>query len=257
MTMCYTENTLVLHIRPSTCRFWCPNHWKANSHHLHDDPAAGHLGLEKTISRVQQRFHWVNYRNLIELWIKSCVPCQARKNPPKPTRAAKKQFPAGHPNQRIGIDFLGLVRRSDSGNAYVLVIAYYFIKCTEAFATADMCMETVADILVNQYMARFGIVREKISDKYLQLVMLAYRSSVQESTGFSPACLTFGREIELPCDLLYGGGPSETCSGHVAYVQKLITEMDIIHHLSRDKMQQASNRQKRLLVPVTVTSLRH
>ena len=70
-----------------------------------------------------------------------------------------KQFPAGYPNQRIGIDFLGPVRRSDSGNAYVLIIADYFTKWTEAFATADMCVETAADILVNQHMARFGIVR--------------------------------------------------------------------------------------------------
>ena len=128
---------------------------------LHDDPTAGHLDLKRTMSRVQQRFYWVNYRNAVELWIKSCVPCQARKNPPKPARAAMKQFPAGHPNQRIGIDFLGQVRRCDSGNAYVLVIVDYFTKWKETFATADMSAETVADILVNQYMARLGIVREQ------------------------------------------------------------------------------------------------
>ena len=67
---------------------------------------------------------------------------------------------------------------------------------------------------------------QKNWDKYLQLDMLAYRSSVQESKGFSPAYLTFGREIEFPCDLLYGFGPSETYSGHAAYVQELISEMD-------------------------------
>ena len=55
-------------------------------------------------------------------------------------------------------------------------------------------------------------------DQYLQLVMLAYRSSVQESTGFSPAFLTFGREIEFPCDLLYGCGTSDTYYSHVPYI---------------------------------------
>ena len=271
---------------------------------LHDDPAAGHLGIKRTLSRVQQRFYWVNYRTSIELWIQGCVPCQARKNPPKPARAAMKQFPAGHPNQRIGIDFLGPVRRTDSGNAYILVISDYFTKWTEAFAVADMCATTVADILVNQYITRFGIVREIISDqgkqfeselfrelcsrlgidkkrcspghpqnnglverfnktlldmlakyidsnqrnwdKYLQLVMLAYRSSVHDSTGFSPAFLTFGREIELPCDLLYGCGPQDSHDSHPNYLTKLITEMDKIHHVCRDKMEKASHRQKRL-----------
>ena len=61
--------------------------------------------------------------------------------------------------------FLGLVRRSYSGNAYVLVISDYFTKWTEAFATAGMCAETVAIILVYQYMTRFGIIREIISDQ--------------------------------------------------------------------------------------------
>ena len=149
---------------------------------LHDDPAVGHLGIKRTLSRVQQRFYWVNYHTSIELWIQGCVPCQARKNPPKPARAAMKQFPAGHPNQRIGIDFLGPVRRTDSGNAYILVISDYFTKWTEVFAVADMCATTVADILVNQYITRFGIVREIISDQGKQF----------ESELFREPCLRLG-----------------------------------------------------------------
>ena len=74
-------------------------------------------------------------------------------------------------------------------------------------------------------------------DKYLQLVMLAYRSSVHDSTGFSPAFLTFGREIELPCDLLHGCGPQDSHDSQPTYLTKLITEMDKIHHVCRDKME--------------------
>lgn len=121
---------------------------------LHDDPTAGHLGLKMTLSREQQRFYWINYRNSVDLWIQSCVLCQARKNSPKSARAAMKQFPASHPNQRIGIDFLVPVRRSDAGNAYILVISDYFTKWTEAIPIADMSATIVADIFVNQYMTK-------------------------------------------------------------------------------------------------------
>ena len=41
-------------------------------------------------------------------------------------------------------------------------------------------------------------------DDQLQQVMLAYRTSVQESTGFTPHFLWTGREVQLPVDLMFG-----------------------------------------------------
>ena len=35
-------------------------------------------------------------------------------------------------------------------------------------------------------------------DEYLPYVMLAYRASVHESTGFSPNMLILGREFQIP-----------------------------------------------------------
>ena len=44
-------------------------------------------------------------------------------------------------------------------------------------------------------------------DELLPLVILAYHSSVHESTGESPATVLFGREVTLPIDLLLGASP--------------------------------------------------
>ena len=44
----------------------------------------------------------------------------------------------------------------------------------------------------------------------LPYVLMAYRSSVHESTGFTPHYLVFGHEISLPLDLMYRPPPSKT-----------------------------------------------
>ena len=41
-------------------------------------------------------------------------------------------------------------------------------------------------------------------DLHLLLVMLVYRTSVQESTGCTPFELVFGRDARLPVDVMYG-----------------------------------------------------
>ena len=44
-------------------------------------------------------------------------------------------------------------------------------------------------------------------DLHLPLVMLAYRTSLQESTGCTPFELVFGRDAWLPVDVMYGLPP--------------------------------------------------
>ena len=79
------------------------------------------------------------------------------------------------------------------------------------------------------------------------LAMMAYRSSVHESLGVSPVQMLFGHDINLPVDLLLGKPPQtvvDPLSG-VDYVDNLKSNLYLIHNLVRDKMCEASARQKR------------
>ena len=84
-------------------------------------------------------------------------------------------------------------------------------------------------------------------DDCLPLAMMAYRSSVHETTGESPVRLMFGREIQLPIDLLLGKCPvdSELCEPNVAYVKNLRDRLQCIHEVTRQSMLHSSDRQKR------------
>ena len=54
-------------------------------HSLHDN--AEHLGIEKTIDKLRQRFYWFGLREDTEIHIQSCFTCQQCKNPPKKAKA--------------------------------------------------------------------------------------------------------------------------------------------------------------------------
>ena len=78
--------------------------------------------------------------------------------------------------------------------------------------------------------------------------MMAYRSSVHETTGESPVRMLFGREPQLPVDLMIGTLPVEVVSEEpgVPYVVNLRDKLHVIHDLAREHMLQASSRQKKM-----------
>ena len=54
---------------------------------LHNTVAGAHLGVQKTLGKIKQRFHWYNLRNDIEHWCKVCDICASRKQPPRKVKA--------------------------------------------------------------------------------------------------------------------------------------------------------------------------
>src|SRR6218665_861759 len=60
-------------------------------------------------------------------------------------------------------------------------------------------MNTMLGKVINAY--------QRDWEKWLPLVLAAYRSSRHEATGFSPNLLMFGRETRAPVDLVYGRPP--------------------------------------------------
>ena len=67
--------------------------------------------------------------------------------------------------QRIAIDILGEFPVMERGNRYILVIADYFRKLTECPAMPNMEANTVAAILIEQVVSRFGIPYSIHSDQ--------------------------------------------------------------------------------------------
>ena len=83
-------------------------------------------------------------------------------------------------------------------------------------------------------------------DERLPYVMMAYRSSTQESISCSPFLMLYGREITLPVDLVVGT-PRPLSSQYeceTEYVEWLRSTIQDCHNFARQRLKAAAKRQK-------------
>ena len=133
--------------------------------YCHDDKTSGHLGVDKTLARVQQRYYWPGLQQDVRQYVTGCEICTRRKGPNAKKIAPMQLVPSGIPMDRIATGILGELPIMENGNRYILVVSDYFTKWTEAFPMPNMESKTVAKIIVEQVVARFGTPRIIHSDQ--------------------------------------------------------------------------------------------
>ena len=270
---------------------------------LHNHLTSGHLATTKTTEKVQRRFYWYKYKEFIENWIRKCQQCQTRRLPKLRPLAPMKQSNVGAPLERVCLDLLGPFPESRNKNKYVLSICDQFTRWVELFPLRNMEAVTVAKVFVNEFVSRYGLSRQILTDQgrqfesvlfkemcglldidkkrstsfhpqtngiqerfnrtiedmlskyistnqrdwdeYLPLLMLAYRSSVHESTRQTPYVMFFGRHALLPIDLTCCPPCTERKLSSHEYVLELQERLQTVHKFARSEMTKASNRQKK------------
>ena len=92
------------------------------------------------------------------------------------------------------------------------------------------------------------VTRDNERDGELQLpfVMMAYRTSIQESTRTTPFSLMFGREARLPIDLMFGPPPDEVVTSPNEYALDLRSRLEKAYHKVRSHLGLSQQRQKLL-----------
>lgn len=132
---------------------------------MHDNKTSGHLGSKKTYARLRQRYYWPGYKRDVRTYVRGCDKCAKRKGPTKTKQAPMQILRSGYPMERIAIDILGELPVTERGNKYILVVADYFTKWTECFPMPNMEARTVAKILVEDVICRFGVPDKIHSDQ--------------------------------------------------------------------------------------------
>ncbi|KAL1240120.1 RNA polymerase II-associated protein [Trichinella pseudospiralis] len=76
--------------------------------------------------------------------------------------------------------------------------------------------------------------------------MLAYNSSVNESTGVTPAMAMFGRELQLPLDIQMGSPQRNDTETLPNYIRQTRERINIVHEQMRRQLNLQQRRQKSL-----------
>ncbi len=117
------------------------------------------------MEKVKQRFYWVGCRQSVTEWIANCGECISAKGPRSKSRGQMKQYNSGAPFERIAMDVAGPFPISQLGNRYVLVVMDYFSKWPEVYAIPNQEAGTVADVFINNWVSRYGVLIELHSDQ--------------------------------------------------------------------------------------------
>ena len=99
---------------------------------FHDSLFAGHLGITRTVFRLQHRVYWPGLRGDVQTYIQLSTTCIARKSP-CPRKVPMGHVKVGHRWERVAMDLLDMSVTTSRGNRYVLVMVDCFTRWTEAF----------------------------------------------------------------------------------------------------------------------------
>ena len=96
--------------------------------------------------------------------VRACDLCARNKTQRVKKYAPLQTYVVGAPMERIAIDVLGPFPESSSGNKKILVVGDYFSKWMEAYPMPNEEAATVAKVLLDNFLSRFGMPLECHSD---------------------------------------------------------------------------------------------
>ena len=267
---------------------------------LHEGTVSGHLGVQKLISSLKDRFYWPGHVLDATNWCNTCHVCATRKSPNLSRRAPLQPVVSGFPLEKLAVDILGPLPVTEKGNKYILVVSDYFTRWVEAYPMPNQEASTVAQKLVDEFFCRFSCPTQLHSDQGRQFessliqevckllnirksrttpyhpagdglverfnrtllhmlsttvqdhndwenrirpVCMAYNSSTQTTTGFSPFYLMFGRQPRLPIDLTYGSMPTKK-QYVLEYVKTLNSSLEEAYQNVKHNVTGIQDRQK-------------
>ena len=135
----------------------------------HEAIMAGHMGINKTVDRIQSNFYWPNMYEDITRFCKSCDICQRTVPRGRVPKAPLVNLPiVSTPFQRVSVDLIGpLYPPSARKHQYILTMVDMATRYPKAAALVNIDTVSVAEALLKMF-SDTGIPQEILSDRGTQ-----------------------------------------------------------------------------------------
>lgn len=182
--------------------------------YYHLAPTSAHLGIKKTLAKINQFFWAPNLNSIISDRIRACVQCQRSKQAPNTKVGLMASEVATRPFQKLFIDYVGKLPRSKAGNSYLLSVVDAFSKFIFLLPARNQTASTTVKLLTRHIFAQYGFPEAIVSDNGTSF----------KSRAMADMCMDFGiRHIFI--------SPYHPSANSVERVNKnLKVAMRIYHH---------------------------
>ena len=127
---------------------------------LHDD--YGHLGMEKTLNLLQERFFWPKIEDVCN-HIRTCERCTRYKQPLE--REKLKPIHCTYPLKLVHIDFLTIGKEGTDKATNKMVVTDHFSRYAQAYIAPKQTAPAVAKALWDQFLVHYGWPTKILTDQ--------------------------------------------------------------------------------------------
>ena len=133
--------------------YWC-----------HDVKEAGHMGRDRTIAKIKERFFWPTVYRDVSNYISTCHVCQLNKDINEKKKGALQSVEPGGFFEHISIDILGSLKETREGYKFILTIVEHSTRWADAVALKRITASSIVDQLLERVFLRYGTPAEIQSD---------------------------------------------------------------------------------------------
>ncbi len=130
-----------------------PNELRKDALRLIHEKESGHLGLHKSVLKVEEYFYWPNLRKDMKTYVRQCITCQQLKMSNGLQQQWQELPPVDQPMERVTIDITEMGSGA-IGQKYVLTVIDNFSRFVNLYLMSTRTTESVVsklDMVVEAY----------------------------------------------------------------------------------------------------------